>query len=221
VLRKQRARCSARILSEFAGRAEPRNYSRAKSGDDSTILDDLLKRGGDAGGVQQFDSFLSDARRFASASDRLAHLWRALAAVGASPAEASIALASFVCFANLHILAALSRIELEDENLGLEDDLRAGQLNKLYNSPVGQRALRTRGPIYAIDVEVSGSQTGNYIFAPAQLIAGLHVGDKVRGELLTCWTVPQSAASLLGKDISPDYYELNIWHVRDDEFKEI
>ena len=186
-----------------------------------TILADLLARGGDATGVEQFDSCLSEAQRYASAADRLPDLWRALRAVGASPVEASFALAGYVQFANLHIVAAISRIELRDEGLGLEDGLRVGELNKLYNSPMGHQALGRAEPIYAVDVEVAGQPSGNYIFAPAPLVEGLRVGDKVGGELLTCWTIPQSEAFLLFNEFEPDYSELTVWHVRNDVFEEI
>jgi hypothetical protein len=187
----------------------------------ATILDDLLERGGGASGVESFDRFLDEARRYAAAGNGLSGLGKAIDAVGATSREAAFALGTYVRFANLHILAALARTELEGENLGLEDELREDATNKLYNSPAGQAALGTKDRLFAIDVEPEAPEKGYYVFAPEHLVVGLGVGHKVRGELLTQWTIPECEVLFLGKDIERDYRDLTIWHVRDHEFEEI
>jgi hypothetical protein len=186
-----------------------------------TIVDELMKRGGDASGVKQYDTFLGEAEHYAAAGSGLAGTWHAVISASGGNREAALALGTFARFANLKILAALARIELEGEGLGLEDELRKVKLHKLYNSSAGHAAFGVSERLFAIDVEVARGEAGHYVFAPEPLIRGLYVGDKVRGELLTVWTIPQSEALLLASDAERDYHELTIWHVRDHEFEEL
>lgn len=186
-----------------------------------TILDELVKRGGGASGVKDYHTFLGEAERYAAADSGLTGTWHGVIGAHGGNREAALALRTFVGFANLKILAALARIELEDEGLGLADELPKGGLHKLYNSSAGRAAFGTSERLFSIDVEVARGRQGHYVFAPEPLIRGLHVGDKVRGELLTVWTIPQSEALLLGDDAERDYHELTSWHVRDHEFEEL
>jgi hypothetical protein len=178
------------------------------------------KEAEDTSGAHHHGVSLDEARRFAAASSRLPHFWRALNATGASATQAFFALAMFARFANLHVLRRLAQIQFRGESPILEEELRVHELNMLYNSSPGHRALGSDLPIYTVDVEVERPGEGRYYFAPGTLIVDLRVGDKARGELLICWIIPQSEVHLLGKETDFDYRDLTIWHVRDDEWGE-
>jgi hypothetical protein len=83
----------------------------------ATILADIDERGGGPLGVRQYDAWHSDGRRFAAASERLPHLWRALARAGATANQAHLRIATFLRFAKPSPLMSIGHTELEGENI--------------------------------------------------------------------------------------------------------
>jgi len=177
-----------------------------KEAGQATILPDLEARGGGAGGVEQYQDFLSDARRSAAAGDRLPHLLRALVSAGATAARAPRSIETFLRFSNLLTLHSLAWIVLEGEDSSLEDDLRLSKLNELFNSLPGRRALGVTQEMYSADVWQQGREPNVDVFAPRSLIEGLPYGERIEDdELFLRWTIPQFELPLLGSTTEFEY----------------
>jgi hypothetical protein len=188
----------------------------------STILADLVERGGGATGVEQYDALLGEARRFAAAADRLLQLSRALKSAGATAEQTARGIATFLRLANLRILASLARIELEGEDLPLEGDLRNGLLNELFNSTPGRRARDTTEKVHSADIRQEGREPNVDVFAPRSVIGNPLPGDTVQGELLFRWVIPQFELHLIGSEAEYDYRPctLHVVKTRDSDFVE-
>jgi hypothetical protein len=190
----------------------------------ATILRDLEERGGGAAGVKQYDDFLSDARRYAAAGDRLPHVVRAVVSAGTTAAQAPPSIETFLRFANLMVLKSLAWIMLEGEDSSLEDELRLPWLSDLFNSTPGRRALGVSEQIYSADVWQRGREPNVDVFAPRSLIEGLRTGDRLKDdELFVRWAIPQFELHLVGTATEFEYprERLSVVKCRDDGFVEM